>query len=185
MHHLKCTYISPEAYLLEENDRVDGIKHEYINGQIYMMAGASRNHNRVVGRFFAKLFTHLAGTRCEVFQSDMKVGIRLAHEVHFYYPDVQVSCADETDKYYNTSPCLIVEVLSDSTARIDRIEKLSAYTRLPSLQEYVLCSQDSPVVEIYRKRTAWQVEYYVSGQSFMLESVDLALPVDELYQFLK
>ena len=100
------------------------------------------------------------------------------------YPDVQVSCADEADRYVNTSPCLIVEGLSDSTARTDRHEKLLAYRQLPSLQEYVLCSQESALVEIYRRRTEWQVEHFVSGQRFWLESVELDVSVDELYEFL-
>lgn len=180
----KSTFISPAEYLLGENDRTDGIKYEYVNGQVYAMAGASRNHNRVTGNFFLSLALHLRGSRCEVFQSNMKVGIRSLREDHFYYPDVQVTCVDEADKYYNASPCLIVEVLSESTARTDRTEKLTAYTLLPSLQEYVLCSQDTPMVEIYRQRTEWQVERYVSGEKLSLESVNLEIPVNELYLFL-
>lgn len=180
----KTTPISPEAYLLGENDRVDGIKYEYVNGMIYAMAGASRAHNLVAGNFFLSLGNHLKGSRCRAYQSDMKVGIRLQRENHFYYPDVQVSCADEQDRYYNNSPCLIVEVLSDSTARVDRYEKLVAYRLLPTLQEYVLCSQSSPAVEIYRRRTEWQAEYFVGGQTFQLESVGLEMAMDELYEFL-
>lgn len=177
----KIGYLSPEAYLLGENDRVDGIKHEYVNGQVYAMAGASRAHNIVAGNFFLNLGNHLKGSRCRAFQSDMKVGIRTQREDHFYYPDVQVTCTDEKDSYYNTSPCLIVEVLSDST---DRHEKLLAYRLLPSLQEYVLCAQHTPLVEIYRQRTEWEAEYFVAGQIFLLESVGLKIAVNELYEFL-
>lgn len=177
-------YLSPEAYLLGENDRSDGIKYEYINGQVYAMAGASRAHNLVAGNFFLSLGNHLKGSRCHAYQSDMKVGIRSLRENHFYYPDVQVSCADEQDRYYNASPCLIVEVLSDSTARIDRYEKLIAYRLLPSLQEYVLCAQHAPFVEVYRQRTEWQAEYFTSGDTFLLESVGLEMAVDDLYAFL-
>jgi Uma2 family endonuclease len=180
----RTTYLSPEEYLLGENDRADGIRHEYVNGQAYAMAGASRNHNRVAMRFSTRLDLHLENSRCEVFQADMKVGIRTLREDHFYYPDVQVTCEDETDNYYNSSPCLIVEVLSESTARIDRTEKLTAYTLLPSLQEYVLCSQDFPAIEMYRKRTEWRVERYVGGQNFLLESVGLEMAVNDLYGFL-
>lgn len=180
----KPDYLSPEAYLLGENDRPDGIKYEYVNGVVYAMAGASRPHNIISGEFFALLRNHLKGSRCRAYQSDMKVGIRSQREDHFYYPDVQVSCTDEQDRYYNSAPCLIVEVLSDSTARIDRYEKLVAYRLLPELQEYVLCSQSTPLVEIYRHRTEWQAEYFVSGQKFMLESVGLEMVVDELYEFL-
>jgi Uma2 family endonuclease len=180
----QSNYLSPADYLLGENDRVDGIRYEYVNGQAYAMAGASRNHNRVAMRFSTRLDLHLEGSPCEVFQADMKVGIRTEREDHFYYPDVQVTCEEETDKYYNSSPCLIVEVLSESTARTDRTEKLTAYTLLPSLQEYVLCSQDFPAIELYRKRTDWRVERYMAGQHFMLESVGLEMRVDDLYGFL-
>lgn len=181
----KPAYLSPEDFLMGENDRSDDIKHEYVNGQIYAMTGASRWHNRVAGNFFLNLSLHLKGSRCEVFQSDMKVGIQTIGDTRYYYPNVQVTCLEETASHFNTSPCLIIEVLSVSTARKDRTEKLAGYRLIPVLQEYVLCSQDSPVIEIYRRRTEWRVERYVSGQSFTLESVNFELPVDELYQFLK
>lgn len=180
----KFDYLSPEAYLLVENDRLDGIKYEYVNGQVYAMAGASRAHNIVAGEFFAILRNHLKGSRCRAYLSDMKVGIRSAHDARFYYPDVQVSCVAETNRYYNTSPCLIVEVLSESTARLDRTEKLLAYQSIASLQEYVVCSQDTPSVEVYRCRTGWQCERFSDGQPFRLESVDLVIQVDDLYDFL-
>ena len=181
----KPAYVSPEDYLMAENDRLDDIKCEYVNGQVYAMTGASRGHNRVAGNFFLRLSLHLKGSRCEVFQSDMKVGIQTIGDTRYYYPDVQVTCEEEPASHVNTSPCLIIEVLSESTARKDRTEKLAGYRLIPALQEYVLCSQDSPVVEIYRRDTAWQVERYLSGQSFMLLSVNLELPVDDLYQFLQ
>lgn len=75
-------------------------------------------------------------------------------------------------------------MLSTSTVRTDRTEKLAAYRLITSLQEYVLCSQNSPLIEIYRRRTEWAREVFTSGQSFKLESVDLALTVDEIYYFL-
>ena len=178
------TYLSPDAYLLGENDRTDTVKYEYVNGQVYAMAGASRNHNRLARNLTTRLDLHLRGSGCEVFQGDMKVGIQTASEQHFYYPDVQVSCAEENNRYFNTSPCLIIEVLSESTARIDRYEKLMAYRLLASLQEYVLCSQETAHVEIYRKRTDWKAEYFVTGQTFTLESVGLTVVIDELYGFL-
>jgi Uma2 family endonuclease len=180
----KSAYISPEEYLTGENDNPEGIKHEYDNGQVYAMAGASRGHNRISMRFASILVNHLQGSRCEVFQSDMKVGIQTIGDTRYYYPDVQVSCEEETETYFNTSPCLIIEVLSDNTAQKDRTEKLAGYQLIPALQEYVLCSQDFPAIEMLRKRTEWQVERYVSGQNFLLESVNLELPVDALYGFL-
>lgn len=177
-------YLSPDAYLLGENDRIDAMKYEYVNGQVYAMAGASRNHNILTGEFFALLRNHLRGKACRAYQGDMKVGIQTASEQHFYYPDVHVTCAEENNRYFNTAPCLIIEVLSESTARVDRYEKLIAYRLLDSLQEYVLCSQETVHVEIYRKHTEWKAEYFLAGQNFTLESVGLTLGVNELYEFL-
>lgn len=180
----QARYLSPEQYLLEENDNPSGIRREYVNGQTYAMAGASRGHNRVAGRFFLRLANHLENSGCEVFQADMKVGIFRQDDTRFYYPDIQVACTAEEDAYYNTAPCLIVEVLSESTARRDRTEKLLAYQSISSLQEYVLCSQDTPNVEIYRRRTHWQRERFNEGQRFYLEAVNLDISVDDLYYFL-
>lgn len=139
--------LTPEAYLLLENDNPEGIRHEYVNGLVYAVAGASRNHNRVARRLTARLELHLQGTPCEPFQSDMKV-----------------------------------KVLSDATKRHDRTEKRLAYQRLASLRENVLLSQDSPYLELYRRRTEWQRECYAGAQTVTLESVDMALVVEELYQ---
>ncbi len=173
--------LTPEAYLLMENDNNTGTRHEYVNGVIYAMTGASRNHNRVTGRLYVRLSQHLQGTPCEPYQTDMKLKIQRDNDVRFYYPDVQVTCEEESDLYYNEHPCLIVEVLSDSTQRTDRTEKRLAYQTIESLQEYVLLSQDSPYLEIYRRRTEWQRESFAGAQSVMLESVNLTLVVEELY----
>ena len=176
--------ISPSDYLTLENDRADdGQRCEYDNGSVYAMASASRIHNLLSMKLANSLFNHLANSNCQVFQSDMKVAIESLEDTRFYYPDVQVSCEDETDDYFNRSPCLIIEVLSVSTAQKDRAEKLQGYRLIPALQEYVLCSQDSPFIEVYRKSNNWTVEHYISGQTVVLESVDLSIVVDELYDF--
>lgn len=181
---LSTAYLSPEEYLYGENDRVEGTRYEYVNGQVYAMAGASREHNLLTGNLFLTLGLHLRGKPCQVFQSDMKVGIRTLSAEYFYYPDVQVTCAEEQERYYNTSPCLIIEVLSDSTARTDRTEKLAHYRLLPSLQEYMLCSQDFPAIELYRRSNEWKVERFIAGQSVTLDSIQLELKVSDLYDFL-
>ena len=182
----KPNYVSPEEYLRLENERADdGTRCEYNNGQVYSMAGASRNHNILSMKLANLLFNHLEGSDCQVFQSDMKVAIETLGDARFYYPDVQVSCEEETDTYINKSPCLIIEVLSVSTVQKDRAEKLNGYRLIPALQEYVLCSQDSPYLEIYRRRNEWRMEYFTTGQVVRLESVGLDVSVDELYQFMK
>jgi Uma2 family endonuclease len=129
---------------------------------------------------YARLLQHLQDTPCEPFQLDMKVKVQNGDDVRFYYPDV--TCAEEEDRYFNEHPCLIVEVLSDATKRQDRTEKHLAYQTLPSLQEFVLLSQDSPYLELYRRRTEWPRECYAGTQQVNMESVGLTLEVEELYQ---
>jgi Uma2 family endonuclease len=173
--------VSPEAYLLAENDNPSGIRHEFVSGLVYAMSGASRDHNRIARRLGTRLDLHLQDTRCEMFQSDMKVKVKRDTDIRFYYPDLQVTCEEETDRYYNEHPCLIIEVLSDSTQRIDRTEKLLSYQWLESLQEYVLLSQEAPYLEIYRRRTVWQRECFSGEQEVTLESVNLCLKVQDIY----
>ncbi|MFZ1389375.1 MAG: Uma2 family endonuclease [Thiolinea sp.] len=127
------------------------------------MEDKSRYHNLLAGYLAAQLFNHLRDTCCQVFQSDMKFAIETLGDTRFYYPNVQVSCEDEADTYVNKAPCLIIEVLSVSTVQKDRAEKLSGYRLIPALQEYVLCSQDSPYLEIYRRRSEWKMEYFTTG----------------------
>lgn len=136
--------LTSEAYLLMENDNKTGTRHEYVNGLIYVMTGASRNHNRVIRRLMTRLDQHLQGTPCEPFQSDIKVKIQRGNDVRFYYPDVQVTCEEENDLYYNEHPCLIVKVLSDSTQRTDRTEKRLAYQTIECLQSMFFSPRSVP-----------------------------------------
>jgi Uma2 family endonuclease len=172
--------ISVDDYL--QGELISDIKHEYINGEVYARAEINRAHNIIAGNLLAFLYNHLRGTSCRVFGSDMKVGILTARDDIFYYPDVQVSCEKNGNDHYNAEPKLIVEVLSDSTERKDRVEKFHAYCKLVSLEEYILIAQDCMRVEIYRRNTAWDVELLKEGKSFQLESVGLALTVAEVYQ---
>lgn len=181
-NHALQEWISPEAYLLQENDRAEGARHEYVNGQIFAMVGASRRHNLASMNLGSLLHQKLRGTGCNIFLSDMKVRIKILRDERFYYPDIQASCVPEKDLYYNEHPCLIVEVLSPHTERTDRNEKFDAYRMLDSLQEYVLISQDSPYIELYRRRDDWQVQPLVSGDTLALESVDLAVPLSEIFE---
>ena len=172
--------ISINEYL--QGELVSDIKYEYINGEVYAMSGAKRAHNVVSGNMFAMLYNHLRGTPCQVFGSDMKVGILTQQDDFFYYPDVHVSCEKNGHDLYNVEPKLIIEVLSDSTERVDRAEKFHNYRKIASLEEYVLIAQDSMRVEIYRKRSQWDLELWGENQSFLLESIHLNAAVMEVYQ---
>ncbi len=160
--------LTVEEYLESEPD--SKIRHEYVAGQVYAMAGASEAHNLIVGNIFALLRPHLRGSSCRTFVSDMKVKVKTQQADIFYYPDLLVTCdPNDNKKYFKTNPSFIVEVLSNSTETTDRREKrcdpaavsaakerasrqrINYHQTIESLQEYVLVSQDEIKVEIYRK----------------------------------
>ena len=172
--------ISIDDYL--EGELISDIKHEYINGEVFAMAGARRAHNVISMTLANLLYNHLRGTPCQVFNSDMKVGVLTATDDIFYYPDVQVSCEKNGNDHYNAEPKLIIEVLSDSTERKDRVEKFYTYRKLASLEEYVLVAQDSLRIEIYRRRNGWDLELLGENDSFQFESVELNLTVADVYR---
>ncbi|MDQ5910877.1 MAG: hypothetical protein QG599_2974 [Pseudomonadota bacterium] len=172
----KYHWISEQDYL--EGERISTIRHEYIDGDVYAMAGASKNHDRIAGNIFRKFGEHLENTPCEPFSSDMKVKCGK----NYFYPDVIVVCEDKTeDEYYTESPIIIVEVLSRSTRRTDQSFKRLAYQNLPSLQEYVLIEQDFVDVEICRRDRHWQSEHYYLGDEVYFAAIDLRLPVEVIY----
>jgi Uma2 family endonuclease len=166
-----------------ESEKASPVRHEYIGGQVYSMAGASTAHNLIAGNIFARLRARTRGGPCRVFMSDMKLRIEAANS--FYYPDVFVTCdLEDTENYFKTRPCLIVEVTSPTTAVIDRREKLLAYKRITSLREYVLISQEEISVEFYRldRGGHWWVETLGPEDMLKLESVDLEMQVKEIYE---
>jgi len=171
--------ISVEEYI--EGELHSEFRHEYIDGQVYAMGGASDCHGLIVNALAFALTPVARLKRCQLFTSDMKVRLKIADQEVFYYPDLLLSCApDDRQTYFRSRPCLIVEVLSDSTERIDRREKLLAYQTLPSLQEYVLVAQNAKRVEIYRRRTGWQAEYVESGE-LRLDCLDACISVEAIY----
>lgn len=178
----KLQLISVEDYL--SGEQLSDVKHEYIAGKVYAMAGASWAHNRIAGRFYSKLESMLDGKACTPFIGDMKVRLKIKNQDLFYYPDVVVSC-DPRDSggYFLTHPKLIIEVLSESTERLDRTEKMANYLTLPSLGEYVLVAQDKPEVTIFRRRSNWEAEVYQGFDAVVhLESVDYELSLGTLFQ---
>ena len=175
------TYINLIEYL--EAESFSQIRHEYLNGQVFGMTGGSRQHNAITLNIATQLRTRLRGSGCQVFASDMKV--RIETDNVFYYPDVVVTCkAQDTEKFFLTKPCLIVEVLSPSTENIDRREKLLTYKKIEDLQEYVLVSQDDIEVELYRKDKDdnWVKYILTKNDSVTLNSVKLELTMGEIYE---
>ena len=156
------------------------VKHEFVHGQMFMLAGASDRHNRLAGRLYARLLDAETGF-CQTFFADMKVR---TPDGSSYYPDLLVTCdEDDNDTYVKRLPCLVVEVLSGSTEAVDRGEKLLNYQKLGSLQGYVLLSQDLPRAEVYRRlEDGWRYEVRETGETLMLPCVGLELALDALYK---
>ncbi len=173
----------PESAFLSEEDYLRSelrseVKREYLDGQVYAMAGAGYNHNCITASI-ARLFgNHLVGTPCATFIAAIKVKAGDA----FFYPDVLVDCAKMGgDDYFSSSPVIIVEVLSKTTRKADTTSKLLRYLNLPSLQEYVLIEQDIVSIQVLRRRKHWQSEFFYLGDEVTLESIGLTLPVAAVY----
>jgi Uma2 family endonuclease len=175
----KYRAISPEEYL--EGEKVSDIKHEFVNGEVFAMAGASKNHGRISANLARRLGNHLEGSSCEPYVSDVKVKTATGS---YRYPDVLVVCDDQfsDDDYVTDAPLIIVEVLSRSTRRTDEIDKFLEYINIPSLKEYVVIEQDFVKVTVYRANDDWRCKHYFLDDEVPLESIELELPVEDIYQ---
>ncbi|HEY5895263.1 MAG TPA: Uma2 family endonuclease [Chthoniobacterales bacterium] len=179
-------WISPEEYL--EGELLSEVRHEYLGGNVYAMAGTSTDHNRIAGNIFSRLHGHLESKLREPFMNDMKAHLRLNDEDWFYYPDVMVNCDPRGQhKYYCDTPSVVFEVLSPATERTDRREKRIAYEAIPQLHTYVLVAQDVREVTIYRRSGAdwkhWAREILPeNGQTLRIPELDFSISMDAIYQ---
>jgi Uma2 family endonuclease len=175
-------WISPENYIARE--LTSEVRHEYYAGEVVAMAGASIEHNRIVGDIYTALNTHLKGKRCEALMNDMKTHIQKKKDDWFYYPDVMVNCDPAGQhQYYCDTPSVIVEVMSPTTERIDRREKRMAYELIPSLHTYVLVSQELREVTIHRRAgDDWTTERLPEdGGVLRIPELEFELPLDAIY----
>lgn len=180
---LRTALITPEEYLQGELE--SDVKHEYVAGAVYAMAGASNQHNDVAGNVFAALHARLRGKPCRPYNSDTKVRIRLPSEVRFYYPDVQVTCRpNPSEDAFQDNPCVVVEVLSDGTRRADEGEKREAYFSVPSLESYLLVETDAALVVAFHRTSMGFVREVHAGVDAVipLRSLDMELPLSDVYE---
>lgn len=184
MEEIANTYLSVNEYFqLQENSQQ---KHEYYHGEIFAMAGATKNHNIIVANLLKIFGNHLENKNCTVYPSDMKVCID--EQKHYVYPDVSIVCGDniflneKEDTLLN--PTLVVEVLSESTESYDRSKKFSAYRSLPSIKEYVLVSSMEKRIEIFTKSTdgRWYLGETNEVNILFIESLELHLDSFEVYK---
>jgi Uma2 family endonuclease len=176
-------YVSVEEYL--EGERDSQLRHEYVEGHVYAMAGASDDHNRIAGNIFSFLHAALRGKPCEPFINDMKARIPPQLASAFYYPDVLVTC-DPTDKekYYRERPVVIVEVLSPQTRRTDEREKAIAYRLFPSVEVYLLVEQDRlRITALHRVDNDWRREV-IQGRTatLKLECLGVEIPMERIFE---
>lgn len=178
----KLNLISVEDYLAGE--LVSSVKHEYLGGVVYAMAGARNVHNVIAGNIFGSLHARLKGRRCRPFNSDTKVRVNLTTHWRFYYPDASVVCQQNApNDSFQDEPVAIFEVLSRATRRIDGGEKKDAYLTIPSLAVYALVEQESALVVVHRRSEQGFVPEVYEGLSAVipLPEIETELPLADLY----
>jgi Uma2 family endonuclease len=181
---LKTSFVAVEEYLAREREAEH--KSEYLNGEIFAMAGASRPHNLIAGNIYGELYIQLKNRSCNVYPSDMR--LKVSSSGLYTYPDVMVVCGeeefddDEEDTLLN--PTLIVEVLSKSTERQVRGAKFEHYSKLASLREYLLVAQNRPRLELFTKQSVgrWLLAEFESLDDVIeLTSINCELAVKDVY----
>ena len=175
------SFFTAADYLAWEAAQLD--RHEYIEGDVFAMAGAEDRHVTVSMNLAFALRQHLSGSPCRTFMSDMRLHVAAANS--YFYPDVLVTCSaiDLASSMVKTEPKLIAEVLSPSTAAYDRGLKFSHYRRIASLEEFVLIDLDTRSTDCYRKGAdgLWVLHPFARGETVVLASVALELSAAQLF----
>lgn len=171
-------------YLLAEREST--LRHEYLNGEVWAMAGGSPDHAAVAVNVQTLLSQALRGRPCRVFNTVLR--IRVQKTGLATYPDASVICGrveldPEDDKGHTAvNPALLVEVLSPSTEDYDRGEKLANYKQIPSLREVMLVAHDDRRVDLWRRtKRGWTQRVFRDGESVALTSLECALSVTDIY----
>lgn len=181
MTKLMLSRLSEQEYL--HGELISEIRHEYVDGEVYAMAGAGEAHNLIALNIAAKLREFARGGPCRVFISDMKLHVQTWKA--YYYPDIMVTCdPDDSHSHFKERPSLVVEVLSPGTESTDRREKMLAYRTLTSLKEYVLVASDKRQVERYQRdeHDEWQFTAVDQNVVLLLQSIGASLTLDEIYE---
>lgn len=172
---------SADDYLAWEPAQLD--RHEYIDGDVFAMAGAEDRHVTVSMNIAFALRQHLSGSPCRTYMSDMRLQVAAANS--YFYPDVLVTCSalDLASPLVKSEPKLIIEVLSPSTAAYDRGLKFSHYRSLASMEEYALIDLDTRATDCYRKGPdgLWVLHPFARGDAVSLASVALVIDAAQLF----
>lgn len=180
---LKWDLVSEAEYL--QGELLSEVKHEYMGGVLYAMAGAGNAHNRVATNITIALGGRLREHPCQAFNSDTKIRLRLPSQTRYYYPDVSVVCRSNpsTDSFQD-EPLVVVEVLSASTRRADQGEKREAYLTPPSLRIYLMVETTHAGVTVCRRTDQGFLEEQYRGLQAVipLPELDAELPLSEIYE---
>jgi Uma2 family endonuclease len=159
------------------------IRHEYVAGEVYAMSGATVRHGRIAGNIFGRLFPAARRSPCDVFGNDMRVEVA---RDRYYYPDVAIVCTPVVESdVVARGPCVVVEVTSPSTARIDRGEKLDAYRSISTLETYLIIDHRRRRVERHWRDalgSEWRREEIAGDGRVRVPSLDVELTLDEIYE---
>jgi Uma2 family endonuclease len=174
-----------EEYL--EFERTSEEKHEYFQGEVFAMSGASNRHNIIFSNLFGELSVLLKGKACQPMGSDMRVHI--PENTLYTYPDISIFCGNikslDTKEEYATGPTVLVEILSPSTKNYDRGGKFKLYRDIPSLKEYILVDTENVSVEVFRLNNIghWELEEYKGLEDKLsIPSLSVSIPLKLVYE---
>jgi Uma2 family endonuclease len=175
--------LTAEEYL--KGEEIADNKHEYQNGEVWAMVGATDNHVTIAGNLFVLLKQHLKNTPCRAYISDMKVRVEKADA--FFYPDVMVSCSpkDQANALYKQHPLFIAEVLSTSTEAFDRGNKFNAYRQLDSLQTYWLIDSNTMRIDSFTRtqNDDWLLHSYTQADERVeIKGLEVVCLLQEIYE---
>jgi Uma2 family endonuclease len=164
-----------------EFEQQSQVRHEFVDGNLFVMAGGTKRHNMIAGVFYARLLPSVLARNCFVYINDLIVQTPSGKG---YYPDVFVTCDSSADSSRVVlRPNIIIEVLSQTTEVIDRIEKWDQFQKIPSLEHYILVSQHEPMAEMYtRQGEKWLYERLTGADLVRLDSLEFELSLSDLYK---
>ena len=182
---LQYNYISAEDYLQEERLAVE--KHEYYQGEIFAMSGASVRHNRIQANTIGELYLKLKGKDCQPYGSDLR--IHIPENTLYTYPDITIFCAppDLTDEHFDTAtnPTVIFEILSKSTRNYDRLSKFNLYRDIKSMNTYILIDSLSYSIELHTRNedNTWQLQDLKSlNDTLILKTLQIEILLKDIYE---
>ncbi|MCP9751511.1 Uma2 family endonuclease [Ferruginibacter sp. HRS2-29] len=182
---VKYNHFSPEEYLAMEREATE--KHEYYQGEIFVMTGASREHNEIFSNLFTEIGYKLKGKGCKPYGADFRTHVQ--KNTLYTYPDMLIICGEPelTDNHFDTvtNPSVIIEILSKSTRDYDIGKKFMLYRDIPSLKEYIVVDSEKMFVQNNTKIAdkSWQMtEYNEADESLIINTVQIGISLKDIYK---